>query len=178
MNITMTARSHPGSLFCNPGMKRAIRIDVLGCIDIEITVSMQVRTIHRSKKMRRSGVKFHHFHMVHRCGMAAMALGTLWLSGPATAANDYPTTSRVEFALECMQAYGGNHEYIYKCSCLIDEIATKLTHDEYVELSSFSRTKSMSGERGGMFRGTDQTRQAVKKYTDVVAESKKRCFIK
>lgn len=101
------------------------------------------------------------------------------LASPGFAAdNDYPTTSRVEFALECLQAYGNNHEYIYKCSCLIDEIATKLSHDEYVELSSFSRSAAMTGERGGMFRGTDQTKDASKKYHDIVAESKKRCFIK
>lgn len=117
-------------------------------------------------------MKFHRFHVL------AATLGTLLLHGPAAATNDYPTTSRVEFALECMQAYGNNQEYIYKCSCLIDEIATKLTHDEYVELSSFSRTQSMSGERGGMFRGTDQTKGAVKKYLGVVEASKKRCFIK
>jgi hypothetical protein len=122
--------------------------------------------------MRRSVLKFHRFHVT------VAALSALLMGGPAAAANDYPTTSRVEFALECLQAYGSNHEYIYKCSCLIDEIATKLTHDEYVELSSFSRTQSMSGERGGVFRGTDETKGAVKKYLDVVAESKKRCFIK
>lgn len=117
-------------------------------------------------------MKFHRFHV------AVAAVGALLMGGPAAAANDYPTSSRVEFALECLQAYGTNHEYIYKCSCLIDEIAAKLTHDEYVELSSFSRTQSMSGERGGVFRGTDETKGAVKKYLDVVAESKKRCFIK
>lgn len=117
-------------------------------------------------------MKFHRFHVT------VAAVGTLLIGSPAMAANDYPTSSRIEFALECLQAYGNNHEYIYKCSCLIDEIATKLTHDEYVELSSFSRTQSMSGERGGMFRGTDETKDAVKKYLGVVAESKKRCFIK
>lgn len=117
-------------------------------------------------------MKFHRFHVT------AAAIGALLLTGQAAAANEYPTTSRVEFALECMQTYGNNQEYIYKCSCLIDEIATKLTHDEYVELSSFSRTQAMSGERGGMFRGTDQTKDAVKKYLGVVSEAKKRCFIK
>lgn len=113
----------------------------------------------------------------HRLCITAATLTSLAAPGLA-AANDYPTTSRVEFVLECMQAYGNNHEYIYKCSCLIDEIATKLDHDAYVELSSFSRTKSMAGERGGMFRGTDETRDSVKKYLRIVEESKKRCFIK
>ena len=117
-------------------------------------------------------MKFHRFHVT------AAAIGALLLTGQAAAVNDYPTTSRVEFALECLQTYGNNHEYIYKCSCLIDEIAEKLNYDEYVELSSFSRSSSMSGERGGMFRGTDQTKDAVKKYMGIVTESKKRCFIK
>lgn len=113
----------------------------------------------------------------HRFYTIAATLAALITPGIALA-HDYPTTSRVEFALECMQTYGNSQEYIYKCSCLIDEIATKLSHDDYVELSSFSRAQAMTGERGGMFRGTDQTKEAVKKYQGVVAESKKRCFIK
>lgn len=114
----------------------------------------------------------------HRFQITVATLAALLAPGLASAANDYPTSSRVEFALECLQTYGNNHEYIYKCSCLIDEIAEKLNYEEYVELSSFSRSSGMSGERGGMFRGTDQTKDAVKKYMGIVTESKKRCFIK
>lgn len=115
----------------------------------------------------------------HRFQITAAALACLHAPGVASsAANDYPTASRVEFALDCLQTYGNSYEYVYKCSCLIDEIAEKLTYDEYVELSSFSRSSSMSGERGGMFRGTDQTKEAVKRYLGIVTDSKKRCFIK
>ena len=89
---------------------------------------------------------------VHRFQITVATLAALLAPGLASAANDYPTSSRVEFALECLQTYGNNHEYIYKCSCLIDEISEKLNYDEYVELSSFSRSSGMSGERGGMFR--------------------------
>ncbi|MBU0601831.1 MAG: hypothetical protein KKD25_05460 [Gammaproteobacteria bacterium] len=116
-------------------------------------------------------MKFHRLYVMTATIAALVAPGL-------AAANDFPTASRVEFALDCIQNYSNNQEYIYKCSCLIDEIAAKLSYDEYVELSSFSRSAAMSGERGGMFRGTDQTKEAVKKYLGIVSESKKRCFIK
>lgn len=33
----------------------------------------------------------------------------------AASANDFPTTSRVEYVIECMKTHGGKYEYLYKC---------------------------------------------------------------
>ncbi len=113
----------------------------------------------------------------HRFQITAAAVATLLAPGFA-AAHDYATQTRVEFVLECLQTHGGGYEYLYKCSCLIDEIATKLTQDEFVEMSSISRYSQMGGERNSVFRDSDQMRDTRKKYLGIVDEGKKRCYIK
>jgi hypothetical protein len=98
---------------------------------------------------------------------------------PATAsANDFPTTSRVEYVLECMNANQGKYEYLYKCSCAIDRIASKVDYDEYVEISTAARHRSLGGERGAEFRDPESVRVMAKKYNDIQAESNNACFIK
>src|SRR5689334_20934126 len=47
----------------------------------------------------------------------------------AVQAHDFPTSSRVEYVLECMQKHEGKYEYLYKCSCAIDHIAKDITYD-------------------------------------------------
>src|SRR6266496_3823191 len=61
----------------------------------------------------------------------------------------YPTVDRVEFVLECMQKNGGKQEFLYKCACVIDEIAQKYAYDDFVEASTAARYQSLAGERGG-----------------------------
>jgi hypothetical protein len=46
--------------------------------------------------------------------------------GVAAAANDFPTTSRMEYVLECMKDHEGKHEYLYKCLCVVDQITSRL----------------------------------------------------
>src|SRR5712691_5100533 len=50
----------------------------------------------------------------------------------------YPTVDRVEFVLECMQKNGGKQEFLYKCACVIDEIAQKYAYDDFVGASAAS----------------------------------------
>jgi hypothetical protein len=80
--------------------------------------------------------------------LATAAVCVAILMPGLAAANDFPTTSRVEYVLECMKDHGGKYEYLYKCSCAIDQIASRLKHDDYVEASTASRHQSLGGERG------------------------------
>lgn len=93
-------------------------------------------------------------------------------------ANDFPTTSRVEYVLECMRDHQGKHEYLYKCSCVIDQIASKVGHDEYAEISTAARHRSLGGERGAEFRDPESVRAMAKKYNDILKASNNACFIK
>jgi len=89
----------------------------------------------------------------------------------------YPTVDRVEFVLECMQKNGGKQELLYKCSCVIDEIAQKYTYDDFVEASTAARYQSLAGERGGVFRDPPQVRETGKRYLQIQGEAMKRCGV-
>lgn len=106
----------------------------------------------------------------------ALALA-LSLAGTAAAAHDYPTVGRVEFVLECMQRNAGKQEFLYKCACVIDEIAQKFPYDDFVEASTAARYQSLGGDRGGLFRDPPQTRATAKRYMQVQNEAMKRCEV-
>jgi hypothetical protein len=91
------------------------------------------------------------------------------------AGHDYPTAARVEYVQECMLRNGGELSYLYKCSCAIDRIANELAYDDFVEWGTFARNASLAGERGGVFRDSDQARENAKRYRAVEAEAYKTC---
>lgn len=102
------------------------------------------------------------------------------LSGPAaaqTAANDFPTSGRVEFVLECMQKHDGKYEFLYKCSCVVDRIAQSLSYDDYVAMSVALRNQSLGGERGGLFRDAKSVKDMAGKYRTIEADADKRCAV-
>ncbi|HSU77511.1 MAG TPA: hypothetical protein VLI89_10585 [Burkholderiales bacterium] len=90
---------------------------------------------------------------------------------------DYPTVGRVEFVLECMQKNDGKQEFLYKCSCVIDELAQKYPYDSFVEAATAARFQSLGGERGGVFRDPPQTREIAKRYLQVRSEAMKHCDV-
>src|SRR2546422_3903924 len=77
----------------------------------------------------------------------ALALAVLAGGAPAQAADlhDYPTVDRVEYVLECMQRNAGRQEFLYKCACVIDEIAKQYAYDDFVEASTAARFQSLGG---------------------------------
>lgn len=98
--------------------------------------------------------------------------------GQAVAADDYPTVERVEYVLACAkEARGSAQEALYKCSCVIDTIASRLTHDQYVDYSTAANAFSIGGERGEVMRGFGQGKEMAKTYRTVQAEARKACFL-
>jgi hypothetical protein len=106
---------------------------------------------------------------------AIVPAGTVAAQGKGTKV--YPTADRVEFVLECMQKNGGKQEFLYKCSCVIDDIAQKLTYDDFVEAATAARFQSLGGERGGAFRDPPKTREMAQRYTRIQGEAMKRCDV-
>lgn len=94
------------------------------------------------------------------------------------AANDFPTTDRVEFVLECMKDNEGKYEYLYKCSCAIDAIAKEMKYEEYVDTSMSARNQTLGGERGAIFRDPESSKDMAKKYKALRENANKQCFIK
>jgi hypothetical protein len=104
---------------------------------------------------------------------ALSAVGTV----QAAASSEYPTVERVEFVLECMQRNAGKQEFLYKCACVMDELARRYTYDDFVEASTAARFQSLGGERGGVFRDPPKTRETAKRYMQVHSDAMKRCDV-
>ena len=100
------------------------------------------------------------------------------LVAAAEVANDFPTTARVEYVLECMKNHAGKYEFLYKCSCSVDEIAKQVPFDEYVEISTAQRHQSLGGQRGAEFRDPANVKTMAKKYKTIEDNSADACFIK
>jgi len=97
---------------------------------------------------------------------------------PAAAyADNFPTSGRVEYVLECMQKHDGKQEYLYKCSCVVDRIARALAYDDYVAMSVALRYQSLSGERGGLFRDASSNKDMAVKFREIEAGANKACAV-
>ena len=94
------------------------------------------------------------------------------------AANDFPTTARMEYVLECMKDNGGKYEYLYKCSCAVDRIADRLKYDDYLEASTALRHQSMAGERGSEFRDPPKVREIARRYKAIQQQAGDACLMK
>ena len=105
----------------------------------------------------------------------ALALAPAAAYADGAAAANYPTVDRVEFVLECMHKNGGEQVFLYKCSCLIDNIAQKYSYDDFVEASTAARYQTLGGERGGVFRDPPKVRETAKRYLQIQGEAMKRC---
>jgi lysyl-tRNA synthetase class II len=102
---------------------------------------------------------------------------SLTLAAPAAHANDFPTSSRVEYVLECMQKHESKYEYLYKCSCVIDQIAKTMTHEQYLEMSTSLRNQTMAGERGAVFRDPQPVKEMAGKYKTIQSDANKACYV-
>jgi glutamate formiminotransferase len=54
-------------------------------------------------------------------------------------------------------------------------IASELSYDDFVEWGTFARNASLAGERGGVFRDSDQAQESAKQYRALEAEAFKAC---
>jgi hypothetical protein len=93
-------------------------------------------------------------------------------------ANDFPTRARVEFVLDCMQSSKASpQESMYKCSCAIDEIASKVDYATWVELATVANATTIAGERGGVMRDMKDGRKKIASFRELQTDAKKRCFL-
>jgi hypothetical protein len=93
-------------------------------------------------------------------------------------ANDFPTQARVEFVLNCMRtSKAPQQETMYKCSCAIDAIATKVNYETWVELSTVANATTIAGERGGAMRDLKDGRKMIASFRELQDNAKKSCFL-
>lgn len=89
--------------------------------------------------------------------------------------NNYPTQARVEYVNECITRNGGKLSRLYQCSCVIDDIANRLTYDEYVEAATFDRYSTLPGEGGGIFRDPEQGKARAKQLREIEKNAYRTC---
>ena len=116
---------------------------------------------------------------------AAVAMALLLATSPAMhaqiaatrpPAHDFPTSVRADYVVGCLAANGFEHQKLDACACSIDEIANRMTYDEYEEASTvLSMQQAGVGPRGGLFRDTPQAKQALERLRRAQAEANLRC---
>lgn len=109
--------------------------------------------------------------------IAVAVITTCVLHARVAHGHDYPTVDRVEFVLECMQRNAGRQEFLYKCSCVIDQLAQKYSYDDFVEAATAARYQTLGGERGGELRDPPKTREAAKRYMQARSDAMKHCDV-
>jgi hypothetical protein len=94
---------------------------------------------------------------------------------PPPPLNNYPTQARVEYVNECIASHGNKLSSLYQCSCALDMIATRLSYEDFVEASTFSKYSGLPGEGGAIFRDSDQARKMAKLYKELEADAFRTC---
>jgi len=113
--------------------------------------------------------------------MGTLTLALALFAGPnfpvfaAPPANDYPTQARVEYVNDCIARNGGQLSRLYQCSCVIDDIANRLSYEDFVEDSTFARYSSLPGEGGAIFRDSDQAKTRAKQYREIEKNAYRAC---
>ena len=111
---------------------------------------------------------------------ALLGLAVALLPGIETSsANDFPTQARVEFVLACMDSLGGqSYDTLYPCVCTVDQIADKISYQDYTTAETLSFLYSTPGERGGVFRdAAPEARAQIQRYHALRNEAEKACFV-
>jgi hypothetical protein len=107
--------------------------------------------------------------------LAATALAA---SACAAQAHDYPTSERVIYVESCMRDHpGGHYEMLNKCSCVLDAIASVLSYDDYVEMSTALNANTIGGEGGSVIRDAPLLQDQIKQFKAAQAKAQKSCFI-
>lgn len=94
-------------------------------------------------------------------------------------AKDYPTVERVLFVEACVREHPDRQhtEMIYKCSCAMDVIVSRLSYADYVEASTAFFGAQVAGERGAQVREGVSHDGLADRYRDARGEALRRCMI-
>jgi hypothetical protein len=98
-------------------------------------------------------------------------------AAPARAAvQDYPTVAVADYVFGCLKANGETRDMMERCSCSIDVVASLLPYERYEEASTFLSMGQVAGEKGVIFRSTEEAKAAVGDLRRAQAEAEIRCF--
>lgn len=90
--------------------------------------------------------------------------------------NDYPTEARADYVFGCMATNGQTRQMMVQCSCSIDEIATILPYEKYVEAETVLSMRRVGGERMAVFKNSAAAENLVIDLRRAQAEAELVCF--
>ncbi|MBV8398634.1 MAG: hypothetical protein JOZ58_28290 [Acetobacteraceae bacterium] len=108
---------------------------------------------------------------------AFLVVPSIGQAGDVAAPNDYPTETRADYVLGCMNVNGGTRDALRRCSCSIDVIASILPYARYEEAETVLRMRQTGG--GGYLAQEFRVAPAndiVRQLREAQAEAEVRCF--
>lgn len=90
--------------------------------------------------------------------------------------NDFPTAARADYVFACMATNGQSREMLDRCACSIDEIASILTYDQYLEAETVLSMRRVGGERMSFFQSAAMAENMVSNLRRAQAEAEIVCF--
>ncbi|WP_375258641.1 hypothetical protein [Citreimonas sp.] len=111
---------------------------------------------------------------------AAAVLLALPCAAPAQDAaqryNDYPTAARADYVFACMATNGNSRQVLEQCSCSIDEIASILPYEKYLQAETVLAMRRVGGERMAVFNSAVAAQNFVTDLRRAQAEAELVCF--
>lgn len=90
--------------------------------------------------------------------------------------NDYPTAARADYVFACMVTNGQTREMLDRCACSIDEIASILPYENYLEAETVLSMRRVGGERMAFFQSAAMAENIVADLRRAQAEAEIVCF--
>lgn len=113
---------------------------------------------------------------------ASALMATAWATGGAGAQsvadrlNDYPTAARADYVFACMVTNGQTREMLDKCACSVDEIASILPYEQYLQAETVLSMRRVGGERMSIFKSASVAEHLVAGLRRAQAEAEIVCF--
>ena len=90
--------------------------------------------------------------------------------------NDFPTAARADYVFACMVTNGQTREMLDRCACSIDEIATILSYEQYLDAETVLSMRRVGGERMAFFNSAVMAENIVADLRRAQAEAEIICF--
>ena len=97
-------------------------------------------------------------------------------TGMKTYSSDFPTLARSEFVFACMSSNASNRDFMAKCSCAVDEIAKRMTYEEYAQAEAIARLQLGASPREEAFKSVGLSKERMEKLYRAQAASELECF--
>ena len=108
--------------------------------------------------------------------MAAALAMLATRSGPAAAANNYPTEVVADYVIGCMASNGESQDMLRRCSCSIDAVSSIVPYDTYEKASTILQMRQVTGDATAVFRSMTMLDEIVKQLRLAQIEADFRCF--